>query len=512
MNFSSGRNNNGGNNRNPNFRRRRRRFRRGDRPPQQNTVLDEIELSVPEDKTVVIGVTGEPGSGKSTFAKCFAKLGAELIDVDALGHEVLEQPATRKKLVESFGEDIQAEDGSIQRDVLAERAFADPEGVATLNKITHGQLGRKVKLQLKKAGNFVVIDAALLNELGLGELCSTTVYVRTDRQQRMERVQRRGWDEAELQRREQALGDAEERAQACALIVENTGDSSLLDTYAKTILARQLGIDPIAQYKAANNMPGGGDDAGEEDEDQGEQGEPIGAGGATGVDLPTQTLTPEVRKELQPPEPEPVTLNLEDYLRRDLVDLQEEGERMNLRDVRYLNKQELITEILRKAASGRQDSIIVTGFVELHKDHNGYLRSPLNSYHASATDTFINNQLLRRYGLKPGMLVTGKARAPRGNERCPQMLSITEVMGEPVENRRKWPRFEDLVPLHAEERLFMERSDKPMDFNLRIIDLVAPIGKGQRGLIVSQPKAGKTVYLQKIANAITTNNPEVKLM
>ena len=110
------------------------------------------------------------------------------------------------------------------------------------------------------------------------------------------------------------------------------------------------------------------------------------------------------------------------------------------------------------------------------------------------------------------MFVKGIARAPRGQERCPQLISVTEVMGEAIDARTKVQPFETLVPLRMlDERLFMERTDQPHDLSLRIFDLVAPIGKGQRGLIVAQPKCGKTVYLQKIANSITHNNP-VKLI
>ena len=110
------------------------------------------------------------------------------------------------------------------------------------------------------------------------------------------------------------------------------------------------------------------------------------------------------------------------------------------------------------------------------------------------------------------MHVVGIARAPRGNERCPQLIDVTQVSGQPLDERKAVRPFRELTPLHATDRLFMERDDQPMDHSLRIFDLVAPIGKGQRGLIVAQPKCGKTVYLQKIANSISHNNPEVKLM
>jgi transcription termination factor Rho len=477
--------------RNNSHRRRRRRSPRRDRGP--GNPLDELVLKIPDDKSVVIGITGEPGSGKSALGKELQKLGAEILDVDELGHQVIDGPATRKKLVEAFGEEILGEDGKIARADLAAKAFSSADTATTLNKIVHPQLSRKVKMALKKTGNFVVIDAALLHELGLNERCDTTVYVRSPYAARLERVGRRGWDEAELQRREAALGNANQRSQVCDVIVENTGDTALLATYAKTVLARLLGIDPLAKRKDKET------DESELDDNE------------EGVDA-TETLTPAIIEEVMPPEPDPVVADMNEYLARSLTSLQDEGEKLEVRDVRALGKHELINEILRRVASNRQDSIVADGFLEQHKDSSGYLRHPLNHYHVCPTDPFVNNQLLRRFGLKPGMHIRGIARAPRGNERCPQMLQITEIMGTDASVRTSYPRFEDLIPLHAEQRLFMERHDKPGDFNLRIIDLIAPIGKGQRGLIVAQPKAGKTVYLQKIANAITTNNPEVKLM
>jgi transcription termination factor Rho len=167
---------------------------------------------------------------------------------------------------------------------------------------------------------------------------------------------------------------------------------------------------------------------------------------------------------------------------------------------------------LRRVAGGRSDEILIDGYVEMIKDQHAYIRSPINGYLAVSTDSFVQNPQIRRYGLKAGMHVTGIARAPRGGERCLQLLSIATVMGEPENNRTPVQDFEHLIPLHAHDRLFMEIPSNPTDYSLRIIDLISPIGKGQRGLIVAQPKCGKTVYLQKISHAIATNNPEVELI
>ena len=463
-----------GNNRNNNNRGRSHR-RDNNQQTVQEIQWDEIDLTVPEDKTVIIGITGEPGAGKSSLAKEFANLGAEIVDVDELGHAVIETAANKKKLCDAFGKDIIGEDKKIDRKKLAAKAFADEEATKLLNSIVHPRLSTKVKGVLKKTSNFVVIDAALLYELGLAELCGYTIYVRAKTPIRIERVAERGWDEEELERREQALGDANERRQQCGLTVDNSGDMNLLTTFAKTILARQLGIDLTAKTKTVTVDEDGNKEEPEEDRD-------------------------------------PIEINLNEYLERKLPKLQEEAEELGVRDARWLDKHDLICEILRRVAGSRQDSIVVEGYLELHKGQHGYLRSKINHYASCNTDTFITNQQLRRYGLQAGMFITAVARAPRGNERNLQLLSINTVMGEDVDNRSRVQNFDSLTPLHAEDRLFMEREDDPYDLSLRIIDLVAPIGKGQRGLIVAQPKCGKTVYLQKIANAITANNPEVELM
>ncbi len=504
-------------------------------------------LKVPADKVVVIGITGEPGAGKSALARQLVGLGAQLVVLDEIGHELIETPPVKKSLAKEFGDDILGEDGGIDRRKLAAKAFASAEATAKLNAIVHPKLSVRAKAVVKKAGNFVVIDGALLHELGLGELCTTSIYVRAPRESRLARVADRGWDEAELTRREAALGDADARRKACNLAVDNSGDPALLAAYAKTILARQLGVDLVALRKSRQTVeaPPSSDD--------GEEG-PGGEEGIEGAGRPGDEARPAEHRHDQRPHdgrgprdnrefartghdghrPHPgqggnhrpplpqrprqpgerpaLKVDLDDFLRRILPDLQGEADRLEVRDVKWLKKHDLICEILRRVAGGRQDEILVEGYIELVKGEQAYIRSALNNYLPVSTDTFIANPQIRRYGLKAGMHVTGTSRSPRGNERCPQLLAIHTVMGEAENKRTAVQDFEHLIPLHAHDRLFMELPNDPSDYSLRIIDLVSPIGKGQRGLIVAQPKCGKTVYMQKISKAIATNNPEVVLI
>ena len=515
-------------------------------------------FAVPADKRVVIGITGEPGAGKSALARQLAALGGTLIDVDQLGHELIETPRIKRDLVAAFGDDILTADGEIDRRGLAAKAFISAEATQRLNAIVHPKLTSRTRALVAKHLPFVIIDAGLLHELGLGDLCTTVIYVKASRETRTARVAERGWDEAELARREAAIGNTDARRKACQLAVDNSGDPAQLAAYAKIILARQLGLDLTQLKKQAapvvrnEEAAGDGDDDQQDEADSGSDQAPAAQdeqprpeprqgfpprqnerqerqngpgnqgrqGGPErqdrGQERPTGQDRGQERQGGQGNQPNPdnrppVKLNLDDYLNRKLPDLQAEADKLEVRDVKWLKKADLICEILRRAAAGRMDEIVVEGYMEIIKEQ-GYIRSALNGYSAVNTDTFISIQQLRRYGLKPGMQVTGIARAPRGNEKCPQLLSITQVMGEPENKRTPVQDFEHLVPLHASDRLFMELPNDPTDYSLRIIDLVAPIGKGQRGLIVAQPKCGKTVYLQKIAKAISINNPEVILM
>ncbi len=157
-----------------------------------------------------------------------------------------------------------------------------------------------------------------------------------------------------------------------------------------------------------------------------------------------------------------------------------------------------------------QEPVRVAGYLDLRDEGYGFLR--VNGYLASREDAYIPVKLTRQYGLRKGDHVTGLSRPAGRNEKNPAMLEIHTVNGENPEKARNRPRFEDLTPLFPDEKLRLENPANPSDMTARIIDLISPIGKGQRGIIVSPPKAGKTTVMKTIATAIERNNPEVKLM
>ncbi len=177
-----------------------------------------------------------------------------------------------------------------------------------------------------------------------------------------------------------------------------------------------------------------------------------------------------------------------------------------------LRKQELMFAILkRKAKTG--EPIFGDGVLEVLPDGFGFLRSPETSYLASTDDIYISPSQIRRFNLHTGDSIEGEVRTPKDGERYFALIKVDKINGEPPEASKNKILFENLTPLHPNRVMTLERDIRAEEnITSRIIDMIAPIGKGQRGLIVAPPKAGKTVLMQHIAHAITTNHPDVTLI
>ena len=174
-----------------------------------------------------------------------------------------------------------------------------------------------------------------------------------------------------------------------------------------------------------------------------------------------------------------------------------------------LNKQELTVRIL-EAQAKKEGALSARGVLEVMQDGYGFLRSPDFNYMPGPDDIYVSPSQIKRFRLKTGHLISGQIRPPKSKERFYALLKVETVNEEPVQNLKKLILFDNFTPLYPEDKLNLETDEK--DLSMRIMDLISPIGKGQRGLIVAQPKTGKTVLLQKIANAISKNHPETKRM
>ena len=174
-----------------------------------------------------------------------------------------------------------------------------------------------------------------------------------------------------------------------------------------------------------------------------------------------------------------------------------------------LTKQEIIFRLLKKHA-GQSGSMYGEGVLEILPDGFGFLRSPDYSYLPSPDDIYVSPSQIRRFGLRTGHLVTGQIRPPKNKEHYFALLKVDAVNYQNPEVSANVAVFEDLVPYHPTERLILEREQDEIE--VRMMDLVTPLGKGQRGLIVAAPRTGKTILLQKIGNSVARNNPEVQLI
>jgi len=202
-------------------------------------------------------------------------------------------------------------------------------------------------------------------------------------------------------------------------------------------------------------------------------------------------------------------LHLVDLQRMSVQELHEICKKEGIEDYIGLKKQDLIFKILKKRI---QDNglMVGEGVLEILPDQFGFLRSPEYNYLPCPDDIYVSPSQIRRFGLKSGCIITGQIRPPKENEKYFALLRVEAINFEEPSLLTEKVNFEDLTPLHPTKRLLLET--EPREINMRIVDIVTPIGKGQRMLIVAPPRTGKTVLLQKMANAISHNHPECYLM
>ncbi|MCC2655367.1 MAG: rho [Panacagrimonas sp.] len=216
--------------------------------------------------------------------------------------------------------------------------------------------------------------------------------------------------------------------------------------------------------------------------------------------------------EFRPPGEPPKVVRIPDIKKMSAATLMEMAEAQGLENIGRARKQDLVFNLL-KAAARRGDHIMADGVLESMPDGYGFLRGSDSSYLAGPDDVYISPSQIRRFGLRTGDTVSGRVRSPKDNERYFSLLKVDTINYEAPEVSKRKVSFENLTPLFADEQFKMERGNGTTeDITARVIDIVAPFGKGQRGLIVSPPKAGKTIMLQNIAQSLAANYPDVYLI
>ncbi len=205
-------------------------------------------------------------------------------------------------------------------------------------------------------------------------------------------------------------------------------------------------------------------------------------------------------------------MNLTDLKTKPIEELIDMATAMGLESLARSRKQDVIFNLLKRHAKSGED-IYGDGVLEILQDGFGFLRSAGSSYLAGPDDIYVSPSQIRRFNLRTGDYISGKIRPPKEGERYFALLKVNEINFDRPENSRNKILFENLTPLFPQERMVLETGNgSTEDLTGRIIDLISPIGKGQRGLIVAPPKAGKTIMMQHIAQAIARNNPETYLI
>lgn len=198
-------------------------------------------------------------------------------------------------------------------------------------------------------------------------------------------------------------------------------------------------------------------------------------------------------------------VNMGDLKQKTVKELENLAEEMKIKNNKSRNKEELVIEILKKQ-SEKNGYVFGEGVLEILPEGFGFLRSSNFNYNPSSDDIYTSPSQIRRFSLRTGDLVSGQVRPPKENEKYPALVRVEGVNHDDPETAKGIKTFDELTPIFPEPRFILETT--PDELSTRVIDMLIPIGKGQRGLIVSPPRAGKTVLLKKISNAITKNHPE----
>lgn len=216
------------------------------------------------------------------------------------------------------------------------------------------------------------------------------------------------------------------------------------------------------------------------------------------VDLSDIDLTEEERKQL----------NSKDLKSKDIRELTVLAQKLKIEHAAGMRRQDMVFEVLKRAA--QLGDIYGNGVLEILPDGYGFLRSPDYNYLPGPDDIYVSPSQIRRFGLRTGDTVSGTVRPPKDGERYFALLKVDTLNYEPIDAAKDKILFDNLTPLYPNERLTLEYT--PNEYTTRVVDLMAPLGKGQRALIVAPPRTGKTVLMQNIANAISKNHPEVFLI
>lgn len=424
----------------------------------------------------VMALTGGIASGKSTVCRVLREMipSVVIFDCDTAVHRMLEADAEVAAIIsETFGDQALDGAGRIDRHFLRGRVFADESARLRLEAILHPRVREECLDSLEKAGtrgaDLFVADVPLFFEKGFDFGQSQVLVVASSRSTQIQRLKARGgFEDSLIESILAAQLPVQEKMSRADVVFWNEGPQSVIRSqirrFAKAFLMT------LSQDSEASPENG-----------------------------PAAVASPV-----------PASIDINQFRLKPLVELQAMAEASPARIQGGISKSQLIYELL--CFFGHEGAgLVCEGVLEQTKDNFAMLRDPQRSFRPSPDDIHLGNNMVRELGLRIGQLVKVRVRAPRERDKYLSAQDVIEVEGIPVADFQPPKEFDRLTPLFPDQRIHLEGEGN--DFlGVRVIDLIAPLGKGQRGIIVAPPRGGKTILLKQIARSIRQNHPESELI
>ena len=440
----------------------------------------------------VLALTGGIATGKSTFVRLFRSLlpRAEVFDSDACVGRLLGEPVVIGRILSSLGSEVGDGEDGLSRVRLRSLVFGNPGARAVLEGILH-PLVREECLELKdrtakEGGSPVFIaDVPLLFESGFEFGYERSLLVASTRETQLVRLKsRNGFDDKLAEAILAAQMPIEDKLPLADVVFWNEGAESLL---RKQIHRFLLTLELMSEQDTSvpeGNAPG-----------TPEQSDP-----PTEIAVVMEQARPDI----------PARLDVEELRSKTLAELLDLATTLPRRLPAFASKSQVVFEILTYyAAEGCH--LEAEGILEMAKDSFGMLRDPKRSFKNSPDDFYLGSNLIKDFGLRPGQLVRCTLRPPRDRDKYLSAGEVLSVEGIPAAEYKEPKPFDELTSQFPDERFVLE-TQNPADLAVRLVDLVAPLGKGSRGLIVAPPRGGKTILLKQIARSIQESNPTASLI
>lgn len=427
---------------------------------------------------LILALTGGIATGKSSAVRHFLTFVPDIVvfDCDASVKILLDNPKVVSEITTAFGVDVLDPHGTLDRSKLRAEVFSAPEKRAALEEILHPRV-RQECLALrdeaaKKGARCFLADVPLLFENGFDFGQTQAITVSTSRATQVARLKaRNGWDDALIESILAAQMPLSEKEARADIVFWNDGRPDILraqiQRYCET-------FPPISMSE------------------------------------PTESNTPTAVAEAPAPFPVPDHIDLNAFRLKPLSELQKIATDIPARIQGGLTKTQLVYEIIYFYVSNGSE-VTCEGVLEFGKEHFAMIRDPERSFRPSQDDIHIGGPVLNHAKIRNGQLIKVKVRPPVQRDKYLTTAEILEIEGKPAADWEEPKDFEKLTPMFPDSRIHLEGEGTEY-LGVRVIDLIAPLGKGQRGLIVAPPRGGKTILLKQIAKSIKANNPGVELV